>query len=53
MTALQRRATRYATSLRGFEPGTTLHGFHSTDGTFIALPKYGVLAGVGLADALT
>ncbi len=42
----------YVTSLRGFKPGTTLHGFHSTDGTFIPLPDSGVLAGVGLSDAL-
>jgi len=42
----------YVTSLHGFKPGTTLHGFHSTDGTFIPMPDTGVLAGVGLADAL-
>ncbi len=42
----------YATSLRGFEPGTTLHGFRSTDGSYIDLPKDGVLAGQALADAL-
>ncbi len=42
----------YVTSLRGFEPGTTLHGFHSTDGSFVSLPSSGVLAGVGIADAL-
>lgn len=42
----------YVTSLRGFTPGTELHGFHSTDGTFISLPDTGVLAGVGIADAL-
>lgn len=42
----------YVTSLRGFKPGTTMHGFHSTDGTFIPMPDSGVLAGVGLANAL-
>jgi len=42
----------YVTSLRGFEPGTTMHGFHATDGSFIALPDSGVLAGVGLKDTL-
>ncbi len=42
----------YVTSLRGFAPGTTMHGFHATDGAFVSLPDSGVLAGVGLKDAL-
>lgn len=42
----------YVTSLRGFEPGTTLHGFRSTDGTYIELPTDGVLAGSNLASQL-
>ncbi len=42
----------YVTNLRGFEPGTTLHGFRSTDGTYIELPTDGVLAGSNLASQL-
>jgi putative ABC transport system permease protein len=45
-------AHTYSTSLTGLEPGTVMHGFRTPDGTATTLPVDGVLAGVGLADAL-
>jgi putative ABC transport system permease protein len=45
-------AHTYSTSLTGMEPGTVMHGFQTPDGTATTLPVDGVLAGVGVADAL-
>jgi putative ABC transport system permease protein len=43
----------YATTLTGFRPETTLHGFHTTDGGWRELPPDGsVLAGEHLTDRL-
>lgn len=42
----------YTTELRGFQPDTSMHGFHSSDGTWISLPARGVLAGSALASEL-
>ena len=42
----------YATSLTGFQTGTSMHGFRGTDGRFRDLPTDGVLAGSALADRL-
>lgn len=42
----------YATTLQGFEPGTALHGFIAPDGSSVALPTDGVLAGKALTDLL-
>lgn len=42
----------YATTLSGFKPNTSMHGFRTTDGGWTDLPPDGVLAGAGLADQL-
>lgn len=42
----------YATALQGFDPDTQMHGFLSTDGSWITLPAKGVLAGNALASQL-
>lgn len=42
----------YATSLTGFQPNTSMHGFRGADGRFRDLPADGVLAGSALADRL-
>ncbi|MGB0878320.1 MAG: FtsX-like permease family protein [Mycobacterium sp.] len=42
----------YPTSLTGFVPNTSMHGFRGLDGTGIALPSDGVVAGAALADQL-
>ncbi|NYI40113.1 ABC transporter permease [Demequina lutea] len=42
----------YATTLQGFEPGTAMHGFLAPDGSSVALPKDGVLAGQALTGIL-
>jgi len=43
---------RYATTLIGLEPGTTMHGFTQPDGTEIALPSDGILVGSALRNLL-
>ncbi|MCX3059043.1 ABC transporter permease, partial [Streptomyces beihaiensis] len=45
-------ASSYSTSLTGYRPGTTLHGFLDSDGHARALPADGVLAGSALAGRL-
>ena len=42
----------YPTSLTGFVPGTSMHGFRGADGGYLPLPEDGVLAGAALADRL-
>lgn len=42
----------YATTLQGFEPGTSMHGFLAPDGSSVALPSDGVLAGQALTGLL-
>ncbi len=42
----------YPTSLTGFIPNTSMHGFRSADGGHVSLPEDGVIAGSGLADRL-
>jgi len=42
----------YSTSLTGFVPGTSMHGFRGVDGSAVSLPQDGVLAGSSLADRL-
>lgn len=42
----------YPTTLNGFVPDTTMHGFRSVNGGWISLPSDGVLAGASLADML-
>lgn len=42
----------YTTGLTGYLPGTTMHGFRATDGSWVDLPSSGVLAGRALADRL-
>ncbi len=42
----------YATTLQGFEPGTAMHGFLAPDGSSVALPNDGVLAGQALMGVL-
>ncbi len=46
------RGASYSTSLQGFRPGTTMHGFREVDATGAALPAGGVLAGAALAERL-
>lgn len=42
----------YATTLQGFDPGTSLHGFIAPDGSSVDLPTDGVLAGKELTGLL-
>ncbi len=42
----------YVTSVIGFQPETTMHGFRALDGSFVSMPSDGVLAGVSLRDVL-
>ncbi len=42
----------YATSVQGLEQGTAMHGFLAPDGSTVALPGDGVLAGQALTDIL-
>ncbi len=42
----------YVTSLSGFEPATTMHGFRSPSGETVALPGDGILIGSALRDQL-
>ncbi|MDC9007258.1 ABC transporter permease [Mycobacterium marinum] len=42
----------YATTLTGFVPHSSMHGFRGTDGRTLALSENGVLAGAALADKL-
>jgi putative ABC transport system permease protein len=42
----------YSTVLNGLPRGTEMHGFRGTDGSELALPADGVLAGAALADQL-
>lgn len=42
----------YSTVLNGLQPGTAMHGFRGTDGSTLALPDDGVLAGQALAEEL-
>lgn len=46
------RDRSYATTLTGFQAGTTMHRFASVDGTWTQLPGDGFLAGKPLAEAL-
>ncbi len=43
---------RYATTVVGLEPATTMHGFVASDGSPLALPVDGVLLGAALRDTL-
>nr|BAG84244.1 putative ABC-transporter [Streptomyces griseoviridis] len=42
----------YSTSLTGFRPGTSMHGFRTDDGGTRKLPEDGILAGKALTDKL-
>jgi len=42
----------YTTTLMGFAPGTQMHGFRATDGSWVDLPTSGLLGGSALADRL-
>ncbi len=42
----------YATALRGFVPGTTMHGFPTADGMLTSPPDSGAFAGSALAERL-
>lgn len=42
----------YPTSLTGFVPNTSMHGFRSVGGGHVSLPDDGLLAGAGLAERL-
>lgn len=43
---------RYETSVVGFVPGTTMHGFRTRDGAHLDLPADGLLLGTALQDRL-
>jgi putative ABC transport system permease protein len=43
---------RYATSVVGFEPGTTMHGFRAPGGDLVELPAEGLMLGTAMRDLL-
>ena len=43
---------RYATTIVGLPPDTTMHGFIAADGSTLSLPELGVLLGAAMQDRL-
>ena len=50
--AIVHGSDRYATTMVGLTPGTTMHGFLAPDGGTLELPTQGLLLGVALRDRL-